>query len=293
MPELHATRHDLLRAPDTGSSTRPSPPQSKSAARQRHRLSMASQRHSRIAHAATRPAPAAAPVPASHTRLRCRRSGLLMATDVKAASCQPRRSHAVVGGSTRRLMVPSTPHSSRPLSRGRRDENVCSTVIFLAAIRKIEKRSATRNLGISENFAQLHRYSPLCPAGACTTSSGRIRPQDPRGPPQDPRPEVTTRRSPQSREQPQDPRRRDTTRRSPSRERGRQKLRSNHRIPAHHHEIPAHQRSACGPTLALGCSRRPSVPQVPPMQRFDLGDLRLDRQGGAGSGSARPRRNSR
>ena len=122
---------------------------------------------------------------------------------------------------------------------------------------------------------------------------GRIRPQDPRGPPQDPRPEVTTRRSPQSREQPQDPRRRDTTRRSPSRERGRQKLRSNHRIPAHHHEIPAHQRSACGPTLALGCSRRPSVPQVPPMQRFDLGDLRLDRQGGAGSGSARPRRNSR
>jgi len=134
--------------------------------------------HRDRAHAATRPAPAAAPVPASHTRLSCRRSGLLMATHVKAASCQPRRSHAVVGGSTRRLMVPSTPHSSRPLSRGRRDENVLLNCHFLGGNQeKIEKRSATRNLGISENFAQLHcysplhRYSPLCPAGACTTSA--------------------------------------------------------------------------------------------------------------------------
>ena len=104
-----------------------------------------------------------------------------MATHVKAASCQPRRSHAVVGDSTRRLMVPSTPHSSRPLSRGRRDENVLLNCHFLGGNQ--EKSKSEVQLGISElarislNYTAtppLHRYSPLCPAGACTTCAGDV-----------------------------------------------------------------------------------------------------------------------
>ena len=90
-----------------------------------------------------------------------------MATDVKAASCRPRRSHAVVGGSTRRLMVPSTPHSSRPLSRGRRDENVLLNCHFLGGNQ--EKSKSEVQLGISElarislNYAATPPYTATPP----------------------------------------------------------------------------------------------------------------------------------
>ena len=72
-----------------------------------------------------------------------------MATHVKAASCRPLRSHAVVGGSTRRLMVPSTCPAARGRSRGRREENVLLNRLFLGGNqeknRKAKCNSESRN----------------------------------------------------------------------------------------------------------------------------------------------------